>query len=183
MLPHIDEAEVTITNNDPTVVTRSRSGRKAGRNLEKQHWQIAVTWPDYLDDKALPIEIALDDMKGQSVSADLIHPVRGYHKSAEGQWIVQSPVNAGSESVQITGTGTLTIGHYLRFDGHSKVYRVRSFEDGVVNIYPQLRSAVLVSEFVITQAVPISVTRTDDDVSYKYSGPLVSLSANFEEML
>lgn len=183
MLPYIDETEMTVTNNDPSVVTRSRSGRKVTRNLEQQRWEAAVTWPDYLDDKALVIEIALDAMKGQSIESDIVHPVRSYHELAGDDWQVQSAAEAGDSSIKITGTGELTVGHYMVFSGHSKMYRVMAYVEGVVDIYPQLRSTVFETESVITQAVPISVTRTDDAISYKRTGPLTSLSANFEETL
>ncbi|SBS29120.1 hypothetical protein MSP8886_01446 [Marinomonas spartinae] len=183
MLPYIDEAEVTITSNDPNTVTRSRSGRKISRNLEQQRWEIAVTWPNYLDAKSLVLEVALDAMKGQSIDDDIIHPVRSYHKDATSNWQVQTTTQAGAESIQITGGGSLTVGHYIRFNGHSKVYRVMSSSDNTVSIFPKLRRAVFAAEAVITQAVPITVTRTDDAISYKTKGPLTTVSASFEEML
>lgn len=183
MIPYLDEAEVTITSSDPSTVSRSRSGRKVSRNLEQQRWSLAVAWPSYLDEKTLPLEIALDAMKGQSMTASIVHPTRSYHGNAPGPWTVTSAIAAGENDIEMSGTGSLTIGHLVRFSSHSKVYRVMSVDGHTVTVFPALRKSLLRSEFITTQAVPISVTRTEDDISYKTTGPLTAIAATFEEML
>lgn len=183
MLPYIDEAEVTITSSDPSVVSRSRSGRKVSRNLEQQKWLLDVTWPAYLDDKSLPLEIALDEMKGQSESVGLVHPVRSYHPSASGVWQVIEPASAGANQVLLNGAGSLSLGHLVRFFGHTKAYRITKITGDIVQLFPPLRRGVSQSEVVQTHAVAIDVTRTEDDVPYKTKGPLTTVSASFEEVL
>ena len=183
MLPFIEEAEVTMTSSDPTVVTRSRSGRKVSRSLEQHRWLFDVTWPSYLSNKAIALENALDAMTGQAVADELVHPVRSYHPQASGSWQAVEPASAGDTDVILSGSGSLTIGHLIRFYGHSKCYKVVSTAGSIVSLYPPLRSNVTQTEPVTVNAVPILVTRTDDDVSYKTNGPLTSASAGFEEQL
>jgi len=183
MLPYLDECEVTITSNDPTVVTRSRSGRKVVRNLEQQRWELDVSWPDFLDGRACDLEVALDMMKGQSGIADIVHPVRSYHSDASGIWSVVNSANPGADLLTLAGTGVLTVGHYIRFYNHSKVYRVVAQDGAAYSIYPSLRKQVFASEQVFVSGVAISCTRTDDAISYKRSGPLTKISASFEEQL
>lgn len=183
MLPYIDEAEVSVTSNDPSSVMRSRSGRKVVRNLEQQRWEFDVNWPDYLDDKAIPLEIALDAMRGQALSADLVHPVRSHHANASGVWSVAGAAASGQNMANVNGTGSLTIGHFLRFAGHSKVYRVQAVAGSAVTLYPNLRQPLLASEVVTVCAVPVTVTRTDDAIRYKRKSVLTPVSASFEEML
>jgi len=183
MLPYIDEAEVTITSNDPSVISRSRSGRKVSRNLEQQKWLLDVTWPSYLSDKSLSLEIALDEMKGQSLQVGLVHPVRSFHPNASGTWQAIEPANAGANQVLLNGVGSLSLGHLVRFFGHTKTYRITKITGDIVQLFPSLRRNVSLSEVVQFDAVAIEVTRTDDDVSYKTKGPLTTVSASFEEML
>lgn len=183
MLPNIDEAEMAVTSNDPCIVLYSRSGAKMVRNLGKQKWGFEITWPQYLQDKSLALEVALDAMYGQSLSAEIIHPSRGYHTSAEGDWTVQTAVNQGEQSVDVVGQGDLTVGHYIKFENHTKVYRVMSYSNSAVTLYPVLRAAVASGESIIVQAVPILVSRTEDEITSQHAGPLTSLSATFEELL
>lgn len=183
MLPYIDEAEVTITSSDPSVVSRSRSGRKVSRNLEQQKWLLDVTWPAYLSDKSLSLEIALDEMKGQSEAVGLVHPVRSFHPNASGTWQAIEPANAGANQVLLNGTGSLSLGHLVRFFGHSKAYRITKITGDIVQLFPSLRRGISLSEVVRIDAVAIDVTRTDDEISYKTKGPLTTVSASFEEML
>ena len=183
MLPYLDECEVSITSNDPTVVTRSRSGRKFVRNLEQQRWELDVTWPNMLDDRARDVEVALDVMKGQGETADIIHPVRSYHPDAGGSWFVVNPVVAGANALAMVGDGDLTVGHFVAFSGHSKAYRIVSSDGTNYTLYPALRMAVNASEQVYVNGVAVRCTRTDDSISYKRSGPLTKVSASFEEQL
>lgn len=183
MLPYLDECEVSITSNDPTVVTRSRSGRKFVRNLEQQRWELDVTWPSLLDDRARAVEMALDTMRGQSEAAQIIHPVRSNHTGATGSWFVSASASAGSKQVSMSGAGSLTLGHCVRFSGHSKTYRLIDDNAGSYSLYPALRKPVFASEQVFVSDVPITCTRTDDAISYKRSGPLTKISASFEEQL
>ncbi|RDL44696.1 hypothetical protein DN730_09950 [Marinomonas piezotolerans] len=183
MLPYIQEAEVSIISNDPSVVSRSRSGRKHVRNLERQHWLLDIKWPDYLRDKANEITVQLDAMQGQAETADVIHPVQSYHPNAGADFTATSGVAAGADSVAVSGTGALTIGHLVRFRDHSKVYRVIALSGSTVTLYPKLRRALSAAETITTQSVPITVTRINDELTAKQKGPLSSLSASFEEML
>ena len=182
MIPYLLEANVGLTSKDPTSVSVSRSGKKLSRNLEQQAWLLSIEWPDLLHSKAALLEVALDEMKGQSMTAEVLHPVRSYHPQAEGLWSVAAAVSAGQKLVSLAGMGQLSVGHFIRFSGHKKVYRVMKYEGGVATVYPALRSDLNLDS-VIVQDVTFTVTRTDDEMSYPTSGPFVSISAEFEEQL
>jgi len=182
MIPYLIDANVAVSSKDPAAVSVSRSGKKLARNLEQQAWSFSIEWPELLHSKAAALEVALDDMMGQTLTAQVLHPVRSYHPNASGVWGVSFAAGAGQKLVTLAGSGSLSIGHFIGFSGHAKVYRVMKYDSNVVTLYPALR-ANLTADTAIVQAVPFTVTRTDDEASYPTSGPLVSISAEFEEQL
>jgi len=182
MIPYLIDANVAVSSRDPTAVSVSRSGKKLSRNLEQQVWLFSVEWPDLLHSKAAVLEVALDEMKGQMLTAQVFHPVRSYHPNASGAWHVSIAASAGEKLVSLAGVGELSIGHFIVFSGHSKAYRVMKYENNVATVYPSLREG-LNSDTAIIQDVPFTVTRTDDETNYPTSGPIVSISAEFEEQL
>lgn len=91
----------------------------------------------------------------------------------------------GTSTLAIDGlTGTLLKGDFVKFAGHSKVYRVKEDRSGSgdLDIYPSLRTAVADNEVITYDSVPFTVRINRDVHSYSVDKTgLASVSLNVIE--
>lgn len=179
--------EYSLSFYQPTVMSRSQSGRRFSRLMAGHRWEIKVV-PEDLD----VTEYRLLNgflMKQQGSNATFTFSLPGY---TIGGTIAGSPVVSSvpnDSSVVLTGLSggdNVKAGDLLTFAGHTKVYAAAedASESGgsmTVNFEPDLIETPAASEAVEFNSPVFTVHNDDKKISFTRRGVFYSSSFNFIE--
>jgi len=212
-LPINDFAQVTITSNQPTMITTSISGLRQAKQVAGQFWTVEAEYRNLTSSEAKTVQGFLSKQRGTLYDFSVVIPVisdadggiqlaRAANPAVDDTFTVASNYSVGAATIafttnftqgQYTGAGATTIlqaGDYVRFAGHSKVYQVTEdvvpdgSGNGTMVIYPNLVATVTSGEELIYNQVPFTVFNTEVAKDTTFSlGNETQMSLRLQEAL
>ena len=146
--------QVTISNNQPNLVTVTSSGRRQVKSQAAQFWSFNCKYPPMKRSDWAPIAAFITKQRGATENFTMVVPEYSNTQGALTSQIVNvtttEPVGETAialNSGSLTQTGALKAGDFVRFSNHNKVYMVTDdvdFSSGTatMNIEPGLLVSV-----------------------------------------
>jgi len=162
-------ASVAIRSNDPTLYSQSVNGRIQTRKVAGQQWEFSASYPPLTRTEFQPVSAYIDSLRGQHTVFTVV-PTEVASTSATGVsgTVTCTSAALGAVSVPSSGlTGTLKAGDFIKFSGHTKVYKLTADRagNGNLSIVPPLTTAVT-TDTVTYNNVPFTVRLKNDVQEY-----------------
>lgn len=180
--------DVQITNNTNNSATESFSGVINVKRRNVQWWEIKFKLITSGQQGVRELEAFADSLDGQFGTFDFHAGNKGKPLKRIRGAATTTATDAGKSKVKVNGiTGALSIGDFISFSNHSKVYRVTSYDKatGFADIKPALRKAQKLGDSIKYDNVTFKLRLKRDDVKYKYidSENILEISFDTREAL
>lgn len=160
---------INVKSIDPTLFSQSVNGRMQSRKIASQQWEITGVYPPLTRSEFQPVSAYIDSLRGRhTVFTVVLTEISTTNATSASGTVTCSAAAAGLSVVATTGlTGTLKAGDFIKFSGHSKVYRLTADRSGNGNlaIVPPLITAVG-TDTVTYIDVPFTVRLANDVQEY-----------------
>ena len=162
---------LNIQSIQPTLISRTISGRRQARQIGGQLWKMTATFPPMTRAQFAPIYAFIVAQRGRYESFSLVPPVVGNPQgSAAGTPLVNGASQTG-RSLETDGwtqnTAIFKAGDYLKLAGNDKVYMVTADATTAVSssaltltIEPALVASPANNEVIIYESIPFTVALT-----------------------
>jgi len=162
---------LNIKSIQPTLISRTISGRRQARQIGGQLWKMTATFPPMTRAQFAPIYAFIVAQRGRYESFSLVPPVVGNPQgSAAGTPLVNGASQTG-RSLETDGwsqnTAIFKAGDYLKLAGNDKVYMVTADATTAVSssaltltIEPALVASPANNEVIIYESIPFTVALT-----------------------
>tara|TARA_B110000285_G_scaffold103216_1_gene117451 strand:- start:245 stop:844 length:600 start_codon:yes stop_codon:yes gene_type:complete len=162
---------LNIKSIQPTLISRTISGRRQARQIGGQLWKMTATFPPMTRAQFAPIYAFIVAQRGRYESFSLVPPVVGNPQgSAAGTPLVNGASQTG-RSLETDGwsqnTAIFKAGDYLKLAGNDKVYMVTADATTAVSssaltltIEPALVASPANDEVIIYESIPFTVALT-----------------------
>ena len=162
---------LNIQSIQPTLISRTISGRRQARQIGGQLWKMTATFPPMTRAQFAPIYAFIVAQRGRYESFSLVPPVVGNPQgSAAGTPLVNGASQTG-RSLETDGwsqnTAIFKAGDYLKLAGNDKVYMVTADATTAVSssaltltIEPALVASPANDEVIIYESIPFTVALT-----------------------
>jgi len=162
---------LNIQSIQPTLISRTISGRRQSRQIGGQLWKMTATFPPMTRAQFAPIYAFIVAQRGRYESFSLVPPVVGNPQgSAAGTPLVNGASQTG-RSLETDGwsqnTAIFKAGDYLKLAGNDKVYMVTADATTAVSssaltltIEPALVASPANNEVIIYESIPFTVALT-----------------------
>ena len=159
---------LNIKSIQPTLISRTISGRRQARQIGGQLWKMTATFPPMTRAQFAPIYAFIVAQRGRYESFSLVPPVVGNPQgSAAGTPLVNGASQTG-RSLETDGwtqnTAIFKAGDYLKLAGNDKVYMVTADATTAVSssaltltIEPALVASPANDEVIIHESIPFTV--------------------------
>ena len=159
---------LNIQSIQPTLISRTISGRRQARQIGGQLWKMTATFPPMTRAQFAPIYAFIVAQRGRYESFSLVPPVVGNPQgSAAGTPLVNGASQTG-RSLETDGwtqnTAIFKAGDYLKLAGNDKVYMVTADATTAVSssaltltIEPALVASPANDEVIIYESIPFTV--------------------------
>lgn len=159
-------------SNDNIIASVTTTNKVFTKDLGGQYWSFTLQSVPLTRDDFMPIWSFLTQRRGGFESFRLVPPVIGSSRGtfsnpgdSTGTNLTTSSASVGDTAIGVTpaAPGTLKSGDLIKFSNHNKVYILTqdvTLIDSVantLNIFPNLRTALDVSDYVITEDVALTV--------------------------
>ena len=166
---------VGMKSNDPTLFSETVNGRMQSRKISGQKWEFSASYAPLTRTEFQPVSAYIDSLRGRHTVFTVIPTAIGSASGSVSGTVTCSSTPAGSAVVPITGlTGTLKAGDFIKFSGHSKVYKLTADRAGNGNlaIVPPLIAAVG-TDTVTYNNVPFTVRLANDVQEYSIGADML----------
>jgi len=161
-------SSINVTSDDPTLVSVAVSGRMQSRKISSQRWMFSAAYPPLTRAEFQPVGAYIDALRGRHTVFTIVPTEIGTTVGTVSGTGTCTSTAAGLNSVPMTGiTGTLKAGDFIKFSGHTKVYKLTADRagDGNLSIVPPLIAAVTTDTITYTD-VPFTVRMKNDIQQY-----------------
>lgn len=169
----IGTSSATVRSKVYNLSSESVSGRTQVRTIGGQRWELTLSFPPMTRAEFAPIEAFVMSQAGMAETFTIVPPeICNTTGNASGSVTTNSSAAIGATSVSITGlTGSLKAGDFIKFSGHSKVYKLTADRsgNGSISFYPPLNAAVNSAETVSYNNVTFTVRLSNDIQEYSVS--------------
>lgn len=163
-------ADIKITSINPTLTSRTISGKRQTRQIGGQYWRIYATYPPMTRSEFEPIYGFLMKQRGSFETFTMVPPVVG---STTATGYGTPVINGGSQTGRTVNTdgwtanqsagNLLKAGNYLKFANHDKVYVLTdantsgSSGESTLSIEPALLTSPADGSAITIASVPFTV--------------------------
>ncbi len=163
-------ADIKITSIQPTLTSRTISGKRQTRQIGGQYWRIYATYPPMTRSEFEPIYGFLMKQRGSFETFTMVPPVVG---STTATGYGTPVINGGSQTGRTVNTdgwtanqsagNLLKAGNYLKFANHDKVYVLTdantsgSSGESTLSIEPALLTSPADGSAITISSVPFTV--------------------------
>jgi hypothetical protein len=188
----------TMRSTSPTRISVAQNLRRSVRSGLEQRFGLSLNWESLPREQADPILLFAESQRGQFGEFEVSLPGSSRNSrinpAPTGTILVRTAAQAGATAIQLKGyvgaQPAVKSGDYLRFGGHTKLYRIvadkpsDAFGYANITIFPQLYAAIAVDEPVITQNLTMYAALAGDIVEHTIKPKMLySYSAEFMEVL
>ena len=170
-------SSVNIKGIDPTIFSQAVNGRMQSRKISAHRWEFTGVYPPLTRGEFAPVSGYIDSLRGRH-TVFTVTPTELCNTTGTGTGTITcGATNAGLSVVAVTGlTGTLKTGDFIKFSGHSKVYKLTADRsgDGNIAIVPPLITA-LTTDTVVYNNVPFTVRLKNDIQSYRVGSDMLHM--------
>lgn len=169
----VDIRAIELTSNQPTVQTRSLSGRQQVRTFSGQFWSAKIEMPQLKESQLRTVYAFLMKQKGGfgtfTIAPTNLTRVNGTQNSAtEG---ISSGGAIGATSITTSGSNEFAAGDMIKFSGpsgHTKAYMVTGVSGQTLTFEPGLTHTVTSSHTVDSKASFEMLVRLEGDkITYR----------------
>ncbi len=178
---------VNMKANSPTLHNETVSGRVQTRKIGTTKWSFSASYPVMTRVEFGPVDGFIAAQEGRHGVFTIVPPVVGSTQGSATGVITCASTSAGAKVVAVAGlTGDLKAADFVKFSGHSKVYKLTADRSGDGNLafVPALVSAVSAADTLIYTDVPFTVSLSNDVQSFKVGlGDLFSYEVDVVEVI
>tara|TARA_R100001443_G_scaffold104840_1_gene113626 strand:+ start:1372 stop:1968 length:597 start_codon:yes stop_codon:yes gene_type:complete len=185
---------LNVQSVQPTLVSRTISGRRQSRQIGGQYFRMTATFPPMTRAQFAPIYAFIMKQRGRFETFSLTLPVISIGQgSPAGTPLVNGASQTGRSIVTDGWNASITVfkaGDYLKFANHDKVYSVTAdaTSDGAgastISIEPALLTSPANDSAITYTAVPFTVSLVNDLQEFATStNGLYQFELDFEESL
>jgi hypothetical protein len=159
---------IGMKSNDPTLFSETVNGRMQSRKISGQKWEFSASYAPLTRAEFQPVSAYIDSLRGRHTVFTVIPTEIGSSSGTVSGTVTCTAAAAGLSVVPTTGlTGTLKAGDFIKFSGHTKVYKLTADRagDGNIAIVPPLIAAVS-TDTVTYNDVPFTVRLANDVQEY-----------------
>ena len=183
-----------VASVQPTLRSRTVSGRRQARQIAGQYWRMVATFPPMSREDFSPILAFIISQRG-AFDTFILQPT--VHKDTQGNPGGSPKVKLGSQTGRTVNTDGWTAnqivmkaGDFVKFSGHAKVYMLTGDVtsdgngDASMSIEPALIASPAVNEDVGYNNVPFTVALSGGLQEFSATaGDIYSYEVSFEEVL
>lgn len=185
---------LNFTDNRPTLINRTLSGKKQVRQIGGQYFSFTVSMPPLEQLDAQSIFAFLQKQKGSFENFTITHPINNKGTSKNETDILVNGTHSLSDStIALDGfshtNNALRAGDLIKFANHSKVYMVQSDVTAssgaaTVSISPNLVATLADNEAVTVNKPSFTVYLENNEISFSTdSSGLFNISFDVREVV
>lgn len=164
-----------ITTYQPSREAMSHSGKRFSQTTNVQRWGFKVDYSLLNKQQSAILWATLVAAKGKHKVFHYTPPM--YSNTAgniTGMATISYPKNAGRSWVIFRGTkGKLSVGDYIKFSNHDKVYLVLSAANGFIKIEPPLYKSINMTTYIQYNGIRFTVALESSSSSVSFKPPLL----------
>tara|TARA_B100000780_G_scaffold7817_1_gene5741 strand:- start:9134 stop:9703 length:570 start_codon:yes stop_codon:yes gene_type:complete len=161
---------VNFKSESPSLYSNTVSGRTQSRKVGGQKWSFTATYPPMTRAEFKPVWAYLVAKQGRHGVFTVVPPIIASTTGTASGTVICTAAVAGSSSVTISGlTGTLEAGDFIKFASHTKVYMLKTNQDGdgAISIEPPLIAAVPSNNQMFYENIAFTVRLANDLQEYQ----------------
>lgn len=174
-----------ISSLQPTRVSVTQSLKRQARASGSQKFGLKLGFPSMTRDQAAPIIAFSEAQLGQAETFTYVPPLEGGSRGSCSTVVSVDGSHArGVSDISLVGADApLELGDFIKFENHSKIYRVLVAGQHSIKVNPPLQQNVSDADLVTYRDVPFTVAFSKDVQEYAVApGRLYSYSCELIEV-